>query len=105
MKLWIKLQHWFYRMLIDYKTKKIVEFNKERENHLKNKTMKFWIARDLTGNVWAYRNKPIFNEETNEFESDTADLEHLDFMYLGVDVLPELTFENSPQQVEINLIK
>ena len=27
MKFWIKLQHWFYRMLIDYKTKKIIEFN------------------------------------------------------------------------------
>ena len=37
MKLWIKLQHWFYRMLIDYKTKKIIEFNNERENYLKNK--------------------------------------------------------------------
>ena len=36
MKLWIKLQHWFYRMLIDYKTKKIIEFNKEREKY-KNK--------------------------------------------------------------------
>jgi hypothetical protein len=35
MKLWIKLQHWFYRMLIDYKTKKIIEFNKEREKYLK----------------------------------------------------------------------
>lgn len=36
MKLWIKLQHWYYRMLIDYKTKKIIEFNKEREKY-KNK--------------------------------------------------------------------
>ena len=35
MKLWIKLQHWFYRILIDYKTKKIIEFNKEREKCLK----------------------------------------------------------------------
>lgn len=35
MKLWIKLQHWFYRKLIDYKTKKIIEFNKEREKYLK----------------------------------------------------------------------
>ena len=36
MNLWIKLQHWFYRILIDYKTKKIIEFNKEREKYLKN---------------------------------------------------------------------
>lgn len=35
MKLWIKLQHWYYRMLIDYRTKKIIEFNKEREKYLK----------------------------------------------------------------------
>lgn len=33
MKLWIKLQYCFYRMLIDYKTKKIVEFNEEREKY------------------------------------------------------------------------
>jgi hypothetical protein len=37
MKLWIKLQHWYYRMLIDYKTKKITKFiNEEREKY-KNK--------------------------------------------------------------------
>lgn len=35
MKLWIKLQHWFYRKLIDYRTKQFIEFNKERENYLK----------------------------------------------------------------------
>lgn len=35
MKLWIKLQHWYYRMLIDYRTKKFIEFNKEREKYLK----------------------------------------------------------------------
>lgn len=35
MKLWIKLQYWFYRMLIDYKTKKIVEFNKWREKQIR----------------------------------------------------------------------
>lgn len=35
MKLWIKLQHWFYRMLIDYRTKQFIKFNKERENYLK----------------------------------------------------------------------
>ena len=37
MKLWIKLQLWFYRRLLDYKTKKIVEINKEREKYLKSK--------------------------------------------------------------------
>ena len=46
MKLWIKLQHWFYRMLIDYKTKKIVEFNKERENYLK--TNKQIMSKSIT---------------------------------------------------------
>ena len=34
MKLWIKLQHWFYRMLIDYRTKQFIEFNKEREKYM-----------------------------------------------------------------------
>ena len=67
--------------------------------------MKLFVARDLTGSVWAYRNKPILNKETNEFESDSADLEHLDFMYLGADVLPEVTYENGPQQIELKLIK
>ena len=31
MAIWHKIGHWWYRMLIDYKTRKIVEANRKRE--------------------------------------------------------------------------
>lgn len=102
MKLWIKLQHWFYRTLIDYKTKKIVEFNKERENYLKNKTMKFWIARDFDGVLNLYVNKPKLDSNDNMFCIDNMED---DYFNIDKDLYPEVTFENSPQQLELKLVK
>ena len=59
MKLWIKLQHWFYRKLIDYRTKKIIEFNERNvKTILKTNTMKLWIARDADETLCLYTTKP-----------------------------------------------
>lgn len=58
--------------------------------------MKLWAARDLSG-LKLYTTKPIFNTDVNRFEAvdDVA-------MYVyGDKVFTEVTFENSPQQVEI----
>lgn len=60
--------------------------------------MKFWITRDKDGSLYLWRNKPI--RQNNEDR----------FMYGGYigeltqDLYPEITFENSPQEVEIKLI-
>ena len=59
--------------------------------------MKLWIARDRWGGLGLFTNKPIRNkgcwhtEEDDEFE-------------LNSKVFPEVTFENSPQEVELKLI-
>ena len=61
--------------------------------------MKFWVARDRTG-LWLYTTKPIFYHNRNEFDAENGDT-----FYIDEDMFPEVTFENSPQQVEIKLIK
>ena len=35
MAIWHKIGHWWYRMLIEYKTRKIVEANRKREEERK----------------------------------------------------------------------
>ena len=59
--------------------------------------MKLWISRDKDGALYLWRNKPIRQNDTDRF------------MYGGYigglirDLFPEITFENSPQKVELEL--
>ena len=64
--------------------------------------MVFWIARDINGELWIYDHKPIKKNEI--FQSDFS-LEECRAAELPEWVLTEVTFENSPQEVEIKLIK
>lgn len=67
--------------------------------------MKFWIARDKDGSLWMYDDEPILRSE-NSFgvkpkpNSETKPAKPLYNWYFQ-----EVTFENSPQMVEIKLIK
>lgn len=67
--------------------------------------MKFWIARDKDGSLWMYDDEPILRSE-NSFgvkpkpNSETKPAKQLHNWYF-----PEVTFENSPQCVEIKLVK
>lgn len=62
--------------------------------------MKLWITRDFTG-LWVYTTKPLFNSSKKEFESMDGNM-----LYIDDDKLfPEVTFENSPQKIEIKLVK
>ena len=62
--------------------------------------MKLWVARDWSG-LWLYTTKPLFNPDKNEFESEDGNM-----LYINDDKLfPEVTFENSPQEVELKLVK
>lgn len=63
--------------------------------------MKLWIARDKEGPLWLFENKPIFNESSNEFFCKYGEIN----IQLDSQLLPEVTFENSPQQIEFKLIK
>lgn len=64
--------------------------------------MKFWVARDGGEDsdfLGLYSTKPILNK-FNEW--DNSDYERP--IGLPSDMFPEVTFENSPQEVEIKLV-
>lgn len=61
--------------------------------------MKLWIARDYTG-LWAFSEEP--DKKRNQFISATI---HCKIYELDSELFPEVTFENSPQLVEIKLVK
>lgn len=65
--------------------------------------MKLWIARDFDGILNLYVDKPLLDSNANMYYLDS----NMEDYYLNIDAdsFPEVTFENSPQQVEINLIK
>lgn len=62
--------------------------------------MKLWIARDLSEELILYKNRPSYNDKLKMW------------MFGGLPVgrlkgysFPEVTFENSPQEVELKLTK
>ena len=57
---------------------------------------KLWIARDYTGSLSLYAEIPI-KGTVCFYNVDDA-------MELNEDMFPEVTFENSPQEVELKLI-
>lgn len=58
-----------------------------------------WIARDKSGEVYLYEAKPI--KGTVCFCPSPG---HHSMMYIGEEIYPELTYENSPKQVELKII-
>lgn len=61
--------------------------------------MKMWIARTKRKHLYLFRYKPTYNEKFDLW----ADSNVLDDM-LQIDGFPEVTYDNSPQQVDIKLI-
>lgn len=62
--------------------------------------MKFWIARNTDDTLVLFQSKPILGTDFIWEE-----LLNEDCMYIEEYLFPEVTFENSPQQVEIKLTK
>ena len=62
--------------------------------------MKFWIARNKNNTLVIFQSKPFLNDN-QEWD------EHLkeDYMYIPEYLFPEVTFENSPQEIELKLVK
>ena len=65
--------------------------------------MKLWIARDESGDLSLYHLKPELNDldvlkfyQTSKFGMEYP---------ICNDLFPDVTFENSPQQVELKLVK
>ena len=66
-----------------------------------NGIMKLWIARDEDRTLCVYNNKPTLSKEVNGLwvcdKFTTVNT-------LSSDYFPEVTFENSPRQIELKLI-
>lgn len=65
--------------------------------------MKLWIARDSNGEVNLFQEKP-FISESNKYFYSTQDKMKLKQTNNNRTFLKHITFENSPQEVELKLI-
>ena len=66
--------------------------------------MKLWIARDFDGDLNLYVNKPLLHYINKIYYTIASDMED-DYLNIDKELFPEVTFENSPQLVEIKLVK
>lgn len=64
--------------------------------------MKLWIARDTSKDLHLFKGKPNLEEWGNW--KGWKGTRH-EYFYLGRDFFPEVTFENSPKEVELKLIE
>jgi hypothetical protein len=62
--------------------------------------MKLWIARNLDGSVYLCTEKMTFSKQFQEWGCYYGS-----FLRLSKENFPELTFENSPREVELKLVK
>lgn len=60
-----------------------------------------WIARDKCGGLYLYNDEPIKNNNFGVFQADN----NYDEIEINPELHSEVTWENSPQQVELKLIK
>ena len=62
--------------------------------------MKLWIERDKDGTLYLYEEKPkLAHSNASYFVANSGCYE------LPIDLFPEVTFENSPKEVELKLVK
>lgn len=67
--------------------------------------MKLWIARDKgTNELWGFTHRPVLNIESGMYSGDFS-LDNTSSYELPADLFPEVTFENSPQEVELKLVE
>lgn len=62
--------------------------------------MKLWIARNIDNTLVLFQSKPIINDNV-----EWDEILNEDYMFIPEYLYPEVTFENSPQELELNLIK
>ena len=74
------------------------EILEDLKTRITNGKIKLWIARDKDGGLYLWRNKPTCGMD-GKFYGGT-----LRGALWGC-LFPEITFENSPQQVELKLIE
>ena len=62
--------------------------------------MKLWVARSLDNSILLCTEKMSFDKQFKEWGRYYGS-----FLRLPKEYFPEVTFENSPQQVELKLVK
>lgn len=62
--------------------------------------MKLWIAREGWGGLYVFGVRPFYDEDYDKWESPISGLS----FQVNDEYFPEVTFENSPQEVEIKLV-
>ena len=68
--------------------------------------MKLWIARDKDGGLYLYNYEPYKNKVSGRFTCSIKPNSKWSEEYeLNSHLFPELTFENSPQEVELVIKK
>lgn len=63
--------------------------------------MKLWIAREGWGGLYVFGVRPFYDEDYDKWESPISGLS----FQVDDESFPEVTFENSPQMVELKLVK
>jgi hypothetical protein len=66
--------------------------------------MKFYIARDIDGKLFLYNYLPNRNNDSGNFMEEVDDMWNGEVMRIDPKLFPEVTWENSPKQVELKLI-
>ena len=62
--------------------------------------MKLWTARNKDGSLWLHKDKPSLSMSGKVFTSGIFG----GFFNIDDKLFPEVTFDNSPREVELNLI-
>jgi len=62
--------------------------------------MKLWAARNVNNTLVLFQSKPILKDELMWDE-----ILNEDYMFIPEYLYPEVTFENSPMEVELKLIE
>ena len=62
--------------------------------------MRMWIARNVDNTLVLFQSKPILKDELIWDE-----ILNEDYMFIPEYLYPEVTFENSPKEVELKLMK
>lgn len=62
--------------------------------------MKLWAARNVNNTLVLFQSKPILKDELMLDE-----ILNEDYMFIPEYLYPEVTFENSPMEVELKLIE
>ncbi len=57
-----------------------------------------WLARDKNGDLWLYKEKPLKVQTMFLEGTDSESMQLLGYAY------PNVTFENSPQEVKLEFI-